>query len=419
MIKRKKILVFTDCYIYGGSERLMSFLLSNNTLKENYEMKLAYRKFAAYEEGMRNDYIGTPTSDLLPQVLLSNESFFFRINCMTMPKIMKVIVKLPFFVFQKLQIYAIFNLIVFSILLRKQKPEILHINNGGYPGAKSCNVLVLANYLTIKAKVVYQVNNQAQSQKNYFEKVLDRIINKKVDFFVNASQRAKDQLVQKRNFDPSKILLVNNCVPLPKEKQTREEILKELNIPLNSFLIVEVAFLSERKGQKYLIDALADLYEREQIAKNKVYCAFVGNGEDEEFLKKYIDELGLKSNIFLLGYRNNSEDFISACDLFVLPSIRDEDMPLVLLSALGYGQTIIATDFAGIAQVIQNNSNGILIENDLKTFTTNLSKEVLRLLNNKDLRVKLGMNAQKSYMDFSPENYGLKLLNIYKQVYAK
>lgn len=419
MGKRKKIMVFTDCYIYGGSERLMSFLLNNSTLRENYEMKLAYRKFAAYEEGMRNDYTTIPPSDLLPQVLLSNESFFFRINCMAMPKIIKVIVKLPFFILQKLQIYAIFNLIVFSFLLKKQRPEILHINNGGYPGAKSCNVLVLANLLTIGAKVIYQVNNQAQSQKSYLEKLLDKIINKNVDFFVNASERAKDQLIEKRNFESSKILLVNNCVPLPKEKQTRKEILKELNIPLDSFLIVEVAFLSERKGQKYLIDALADLYENEQISKNKVYCAFVGNGEDEEFLKKYIDELGLKSNIFLLGYRTNSEDFISACDLFVLPSIRDEDMPLVLLSALGCGKTIIATDFAGIAQVIQNNSNGILVENDLNSFKTNLTKEILRLLNDEQLRVKLGVNAQKSYMNFSPESYGLKLLNIYKQVYAE
>src|SRR5690606_20994158 len=111
----------------------------------------------------------------------------------------------------------------------------------------------------------------------------------------------------------------------------------------------------ERKGQRFLIDALADLYQKKLLSKEKVYCVFIGNGEDEALLKRNIEELRLESNIFLLGYKNNSEDFISASDLFVLPSIRDEDMPLVVLSALGYGKPILSTNFAGIAQVIETN----------------------------------------------------------------
>ncbi|WP_264535068.1 glycosyltransferase [Flavobacterium sp. N1736] len=417
MEKKKKILVFTDCYIYGGSERLMSFLLNNKKLKENYEIKLSYRKYAAYEKDMQNDYAMTPSTDLLPQFLLSNETLFYRINSLHLPKIIKIIIKLPFFIFQKFQIYSIYNLIVFSFLLKKQRPTILHINNGGYPGAKSCNVLVAANFLTIQAKIVYQVNNQAQSCDGYLERIYDKFINKNVHFFINASQRAKQQLIEKRDFNQDKILLINNCVTLPIIKHSREQILRELNIPADSFLIVEVAFLSERKGQRFLIAALADLYKKENFSRQKVYCALVGNGEDEEFLKRYIDELGLNSNVFLLGYKNNSEDFISACDLFVLPSIKDEDMPLVLLSALGYGKPIISTNFAGIAQVIRTNSNGILIKNDLNTFTYNLSSEILRLINNEKLRLELGYNAQKSYMDYNPENYGLKLKDVYEQIY--
>jgi len=145
---------------------------------------------------------------------------------------------------------------------------------------------------------------------------------------------------------------------------------------------------------------------------------FSGNGEGEVFLRKYINELELSSNVFLLGYKNNSEDFIAASDLFVLPSIRDEDMPLVLLSALGYGKAIVATDFAGISQVIETGVNGVLIKNNLESFTDNLANEIFRLFNDERLTAELGFNAQKTYKIYSPETYGLRLTQIYEQIYA-
>lgn len=376
-----------------------------------------YRKHLEYEKGLKNEgLLKRPNNYAL--YLLSNETLFYQINNYKIVGFLKKIIKIPFFLLEKFKIYFLWNLLVFIHLLLKTRPSLIHINNGGYPAAKSCNILVVANYLTIKTKIIYQVNNQARECTGYFERFYDMFINKNVNCFINASFKAKEQLVEKRNFDSNKIMVVNNCVPLPEVKFNREQICKQLNIPMDSFLIVEVAFLSERKGQRYLIDALSELYEKQLLSKVKVYCVFVGNGEDEEFLKNQINELGLNSNVFLLGYKNNSEDFIAACDLFVLPSIKDEDMPLVLLSALGYGKPIIATDFAGISQVIETNENGVLIQNNLETYIYNLENEICRLYNDESLRAKLGVNAQKTYKNYSPETYGLRLTQIYEQIYA-
>ena len=93
-------------------------------------------------------------------------------------------------------------------------------------------------------------------------------------------------------------------------------------------------------------------------------------------------------------------------------------MPLVLLSALGYGKAIVATDFAGISQVIETGVNGVLIQNDLETFTDNLANEIYCLYNDESLRAELGVTAQKTYKNFSPEMYGLKLTQIYEQIYG-
>lgn len=413
----QKILIFSDCYIYGGSEKLIAFLLKNPILTDNFIFQYGYRRHLEYEKGLENEGL-LKRKNNYALCLLSNETLFYKINSYRISSFIKKIIKVPFFLFEKVKIYFLWNLLVFIYLLRKTRPSLIHINNGGYPAAKSCNILVVANYLTIRAKIVYQVNNQARECTGYFERVYDKFIHKNVNCFINASHKAKEQLVEKRNFDSNKILVVNNFVPLPALKYNREELCKELNIPLDSFLIVEVAFLSERKGQRYLIDALSDLYKRQLLLKEKIYCIFVGNGEDEEFLKNHINELRLDTNIFLLGYRNNSEDFIAASDLFVLPSIRDEDMPLVLLSALGYGKAIVATDFAGISQVVENGVNGVLVQNNLETFTDGLADEIYRLYNDESLRAELGANAQKTYKNYSPENYGTRLTQIYEQIYA-
>lgn len=415
-MSKLKVLIFSDCFIYGGSEKLMAFLLKNEILNESFDFLYAYRKHQGYEAGLENEkLLGREGNS--PLMLLSNETLFHQINNMSTFSLIKKLLKLPFFLFEKIKIYFVWNLAVLIYLLLRTKPDLIHVNNGGYPGAKSCNILVVANRLTLNRKLIYQVNNQARASKGFIDRLYDKLISKGVSTFLNASNRAKEQLIHNRDFDGNKIFVLNNCVTLPKITKGKEQILQELGVPVDSFLIVEVAFLSQRKGQKYLIAALADLFKKGQLSKQKVYCALVGNGEDEGILKSYIEELDLNANVFLLGYRNNSDDFIAECDLFVLPSIKDEDMPLVLLSALGYGKPIISTNFAGIAQVIQSDSNGVLIDNNMSTFTNDLSKEILRLFNNDELRLELGRSARSSYFKYSPESYGITLKSIYEKVY--
>lgn len=413
----KKILVFSDCYIYGGSEKLMGFLLKNEIISDVYTLLFAYRKHKDYELGLKNDDLLHRVNNF-PLPLFSNETLFHKINDLALPKFFRSIFKAPLLIFEKAMLYSLWNLLIFALLLIKTKPGLIHINNGGYPGAKSCNVLVFANYLTIKAKIIYQVNNQAQRSENWFSHIIDRFVHKNVSYFVNASLKAKEQLVVQRKFDSNKILVVDNCVPLAKLKRSRSQICNELQIPESSFVITQVGFLSERKGQRYLIEAVKFLLEQHSILKDKLFLLLVGNGENEDLLRNLVSEFGLNKNVFLLGYRNDSDDFIAAADIFVLPSISDEDMPLVLLTALGQGKPIIATDFAGISQVLQSGKNGILIKNNLDTLVDDLVRQIYAMYNDEHSRNELSANAKLSYRKYTPENYGLRLKEIYESVHA-
>ncbi|MDV6168385.1 glycosyltransferase family 4 protein [Flavobacterium sp. DG1-102-2] len=415
---KKKLLVYSDCYIYGGSEKLMAFLLKNQLLNEKYSIFFAYRKHKLYEIGLKNEeLLNRRYNFALP--VLANETLFNRINDSSIPSFLKKPVKIPFFIFEWFKVYSLWNFIVFVFFLLKVKPEIIHINNGGYPGAKSCNILVVANSITAKAKIIYQVNNQARKSNGIFDFTYDKFIAKKISFFINASFKAKEQLVLQRKFDSEKILVVDNCVPLVPVVNDKSKICAELNISIGNFLITQVGFLSDRKGQQYLIKAVRLLLDLHPVLEDKLSLLLVGNGENEQLLRLMVSNLNLSKNVFLLGYRNNSQDFIAAADIFVLPSVSDEDMPLVLLMALGEGKPIIATDFAGISQVLTTDVNGILVSNNTEVLVKALANEIYRLYENKTLRDELSVNAKISYQKYTPENYGKRLNEIYKSVNAK
>src|ERR1019366_936835 len=217
--------------------------------------------------------------------------------------------------------------------------------------------------------------------------------------FLTASYLAKDRLVSARKFEANKIKVISNCVIPETVKLSRSQICKELSFSENTFIITEVAFLSERKGQAYLIKALHLLFYRRKDLKENIKLLLVGDGEEAKNLKNLVIEKDLINNVYFLGYKKNSQDYIAASDIFILPSISNEDMPLVILTALQVGKPIIASNFAGIAQAIQSGVNGILIDYNLESHSNNLCDKIEELYSDPVLRNNLSIAAKKSFLE--------------------
>lgn len=414
-MQKEKVLIFTDCYIYGGSERLMSFLINNEILNREFNLQFSFRHSSIYKKGMANDFEGVSKGKINALPLLSNETLFYQINCLSIPRFLKIALKIPFFILEKIQIYSLVNLLVFTVFLKRTGPTVIHINNGGYPGAKSCNLLVLANSLTLRSKVVYQVNNQATPPKKFGFSV-DPFIGRNVDLFLTASHLAKQKLVDIRKFDPKKIEVINNCVISEHISLSRRSICEQLQLSQDTFILSQVAFLTRRKGQAHLLRSLALLFENHLPLKEKITVIFIGDGENEQELKTLAKHLKLEKNAKFLGYKQNSHDYIAASDVFVLPSISDEDMPLVILTALQMGKPIISSNFAGIAQAIQHEQNGILIDLDFEKFDHHLADAIYELYSNETFKNKLGDSARASFAKYTPEKYGENLTRIYNRL---
>ena len=101
--------------------------------------------------------------------------------------------------------------------------------------------------------------------------------------------------------------------------------------------------------------------------------------------------------------------------LFVLPS-RWEGLPLTILEAMSSGAAIVATKVGGITEVIQSGKEGILISPEDPTA---LAGAITELIKDRELRVKLSINAYKKVKEnYSIEVYAKNILEFYKSLIA-
>jgi len=413
---KPKVLIYTDCFIYGGSERLMIFLLKNKKLNEEFDLILAFRNHREYFKSLSQDIKNLNiNATLCPLFVLSNATFFNKLNRSKLSSLIKNAIKLPLFFLDQAGVYFVINFLLFIVFIKKISPQIIHVNNGGYPGARSCNQFVLAATTWGVRAIVYQINNIAFSTINPFSSLYDRMINKHVKYFITASLKAGNALIEKRKFSKEKIVQIPNTVFTEKVTKTRIDILEELQWQEDSFIIVQVAFLTARKGQINLIKAVERLrFGNSSDLSNKIKLILVGNGEDEQMLRQFVFEKGLSDVVCFAGYRLDSVNYINACDIFALPSIANEDMPLSLLTAMSYGKPVLATRFAGIAEVITDKENGLLLDPISETIVEKIRASITELYTKPDMRINLACNAKKTfYEQFSEDIYAQRLSNLY------
>lgn len=188
--------------------------------------------------------------------------------------------------------------------------------------------------------------------------------------------------------------------------QNREKCRKNLNLPLDKIIIITVGNLTEVKGHKYLIQAMAKIVKQ----KKDIICIIVGGGKLENRLNAEIKKLGLKNYIKLVGQRPHNEIplWMNAADVFVLPSLC-EGNPTVMFEALGVGLPFVGTTVGGIPEIIISEDYGLLCPpKDPEC----LAEKILTALEKDWDREKIKRYAKQ----FTWENIARRILNVYKLV---
>lgn len=178
---------------------------------------------------------------------------------------------------------------------------------------------------------------------------------------------------------------------------------------LDKTVILFIGRLTPTKGVQHLLRALSKVHKNFPNA-----CLIIrGNGEQKQHLKKLSKKLQIKKSVIFLDAIRRSElpQLYAACDIFVLPSLK-EPFGLVLLEAMAIGKPVIGSKVGGIPDIIRNGVSGFLIEaGNVNELTSRLSD----LVSDPKLRAKMGKKGREiSLKTFDYRIIAKKTLEIYE-----
>lgn len=149
------------------------------------------------------------------------------------------------------------------------------------------------------------------------------------------------------------LTVVHNGVP-------GRAMLSERDPPSGTWTLGTVALFRPRKGIEVLLAALAEL----RRLACPVRLRAVGTFESPEYereIKSLAASLEIADLIDWRGFRRDVETELSAMDLFVLPSLFGEGLPMVVLEAMAAGVPVVATRVSGIPEAVRDRIDGLLV----------------------------------------------------------
>ena len=238
-------------------------------------------------------------------------------------------------------------------------------------------------YIAMKLDIPYIVSLRGSDVPFYnerFEK-LDRLIFKrlskkiweKANAVITNSQGLKELALKTSPKQEIKVIYngvdINEFMPIKKNKIGK------------SIVLISTGRLIQRKGYKYLIEALKGICDYK--------LQLIGGG----ILKEELEHSAKESNVNVEFFGNiehkNIYKYLQKADIFILPSL-NEGMSNSILEAMACGLPIIATNVGGNKEII--NGNGFIVS---KGNIEELKTAILKYFNDKTLIIKHGINSRK------------------------
>lgn len=237
---------------------------------------------------------------------------------------------------------------------------------------------------------------------------IEKWLSKFTDCLITINE--EDYQVASKNFKAKDLKLVNGIgVDLkkyhPPTVDDKRLLRKKYGYQENDFILMYAGELSYRKHQDLLINTVHIIADK--IPNIKLLLA--GKGEYLSNYEELVDELGLKSKIEFLGYRQDVNNFMMLSDVAVSAS-RQEGLPVNIMEAMAIGLPIVVTDCRGNRDLIKHEKNGFVVEiNDSSSFAYYIEK----LFNSEELRRLFSERNKNIIGDYSVEKINMVTSQIY------
>lgn len=226
--------------------------------------------------------------------------------------------------------------------------------------------------------------------KPFAQFVIDRS-----DAIIVLTVEEKEKLLKKFNVDPDRVYQISNGIcPEELDDSAVFAVADKYKLRDKKIIFFTGRILPDRNPE-ILLDCMSEVKHSEKDA----FCVIAG--PIDENYKKHLQEIIEKNKandycLLLEGLgRNELIAFYKLASVFI--SIGSWDcFPTRLLEAMYQGCASIVYDYGGASEIISQGQNGIIID-DLEANV--LSKNIIKLLQDDELRKKIGLNARQTAME--------------------
>jgi glycosyltransferase involved in cell wall biosynthesis len=372
-MKKIKLLLVSSVFVDRGVERILTFLYKSLP-KDLYEVRIVCLRNLA------------PFADYL------NKNSDIRVDVIGM--------KSNYDIFALFRLYSYF---------KDFKPDIINIHS--FRAALWGRLLAKLAGVPV---VLYSVHNKWGGVLHH---LLDRGLARFTDAIVPFSIAVRDFLLHEEKI-PAKYIGKPIYIGIDIKKfseinQGEVNILRtELGIREGQNVIGFVGSIAEQKGLIYLVESVKKL----AATFSDLRCLIIGEGPEEEPLKKIIRKYNLEDHFTFLGQRYDIYNLLHVMKIFVLPSLW-EGLPQVVIEAMAASCPVIATDVDGTPEIITHKKDGWLVPS---ADVGELSKAIELLLSDEGLRKELAENGFKTVKNrFSVEAMTENYNNLYQSYFKR
>jgi glycosyltransferase involved in cell wall biosynthesis len=290
-------------------------------------------------------------------------------------------------------------------LMRRESIDVLHAHmpRASVPGA------VLARLARVPVVISHEHGSALEGK--IARRLLDRYVVAPLSTKMLAvSEWDRRNIIEREGIAPGRIDVMPNGIPAP--PQYGPDPRDELGVPAGVPLIGAVGRLFPEKGYDDLIRAVALLAGRGRA----LYCVILGDGPQEQQLRRLAAELGIGERILMPGRRSDIPDVIRALGIAILPS-RREGSPLAMLEYMAGAAPIIATAVGGVPELVSDGVHGLLVPPEDPPA---LAAAIERLLDDPALAARLGEAARvRQRAEYDLDVVVGRLQRLYVELYER
>jgi glycosyltransferase involved in cell wall biosynthesis len=240
------------------------------------------------------------------------------------------------------------------------------------------------------------------------------LYNRAVDGVIAISGGVADSLAR-AGVDRSRITTVHSGVDCdhfrPPTADERAAARAAFKISDADFVVSAVGALEQRKGHRYLIEAIGAL-----ATAGNLKCLIAGLGLIGSLLQREIWMTRSTDRIKMLGRIEDTRQLLWASDAFAMPSLK-EGLGVAALEAMATALPVIASDVGGLREVVEHDRSGIVLP---PANPKAIASAIESLSKSNDLRSRMGAAARARVVEhYSLANMAARTLAVYRACMEK